>query len=324
MSVATIPLSSGPGFRTTDVEVARAWIDGASTPQRFELIGRERRIDLVHHMGDLGGSAFHYVDLGADIAGAADLGDPVLVQMPLAGRTLIESGSSSVIATPTLAAVTTGSTSMRYVAPNPRLIFRITRELLESRLALLLGAPPRGPLRLDLAFDLTAPGGRTWRALVDTVVDDLTVGGPISRSPLASSSLELALVDSLLTVHTGTHTELLDQQSTKLYPRALRRAVDVIEDHCAEPLTSADVAEAVGVSVRALQEAFQAHLDTTPMAYLRSARIRRVHAELLAGGEDVTVTGAMLRWGITHAGRFAHDYRRTYGRTPSETLRQGR
>ncbi|GAA4375859.1 AraC family transcriptional regulator [Nocardioides caricicola] len=324
MSVATIPLASKPGFRTTDVEAVRAWVGASLSPHRFELLGRTRHIDVVHHRAGLSGSAFHYVDYGGDILETADLGDPVLVQIPLAGRTLIQSGPHAVIATPTMAAVTTGYTSMRYVAPNPRLVFRVERELLESRLALATGAPVRRPLRLDLAFDLTSPGGRTWRSLVDTVVADLSAGGPISQSPLASASLELAIIDSLLSVHTGAHSDLLHEQSSKAYPRALRRAMDLIEDHCAEPLTTADVAEAVGVSVRALQEAFQSHLDTTPMAYLRSARLRRVHAELVAGGEGVTVTDVALRWGITHAGRFAQDYRRTFGRSPSETLRQGR
>lgn len=324
MSVATIPLASRPGFRTTDVEEARAWVGGSLSPHRFELVGRNRDVDVVHHMAGLSGSAFHYVDYGGDIEESTDLGDPVLVQMPLAGRTLIRSGTSSVIATPTVAAVTSGSTTMRYVAPNPRLIFRMDRDLLESRLALAAGSSVRSALQLDLAFDLTTPGGRTWRALVDTVVADLDAGGPISQSPLATASLELAIIDSLLSVHTGSHSELLDPRGGSTRPRTLRRAMDLIEDHCAEPLTTADVAEAVGASVRSLQEAFQTHLDTTPMAYLRAARMRRIHHELVVGGDGVTVTDVMLRWGITHAGRFAQDYRRTFGKTPSETLRQGR
>ena len=84
------------------------------------------------------------------------------------------------------------------------------------------------------------------------------------------------------------------------------------------------MAEAVGVSVRSLQEAFRTHLDTTPMAHLRAVRMSRVHAELLAGGDGTTVTDVALRWGVTHAGRFAQEYRRMYGRSPSETLRSGR
>jgi AraC-like DNA-binding protein len=51
--------------------------------------------------------------------------------------------------------------------------------------------------------------------------------------------------------------------------------------------------------------------------------VSRIHAELRAGGDGVSVTDVALRWGITHTGRFAQEYRRTYGRSPSQTLRQG-
>ena len=99
--------------------------------------------------------------------------------------------------------------------------------------------------------------------------------------------------------------------------------MSLLEDHCAEPLTTADVAEAVGVSVRSLQEAFANHLGTTPMAHLRGIRMRRIHAELRLGGDGVTVTDVALRWGVTHLGRFAQEYRRMFGESPSQTLRRG-
>ena len=70
---------------------------------------------------------------------------------------------------------------MRYHAPNPRLMIRIDRALLDSRLALAVGQVPSERLRLDLAFDLTSPGGRTWRSLVDTVGG--VVSGAVNSLP---------------------------------------------------------------------------------------------------------------------------------------------
>lgn len=325
MSVATVPLASRPGFRTTDVEVAREQMSAALSPHRLNPLARTGAIDVVHHMAGLGMTSFHYIDYGGDVEVSAQLGDYVLVQIPLEGTFLAEIGAHSLVATPDVAAVTSpgDSITMRYRAPNPRLMIRIDRALLDSRLALALGEAPPRALRLDPALDLTKPGSDSWRTLVDTVIRDLEATGPLSRSPLAAASLELAVVDGLLAVHAGSHSALLDDRNGTARPRTLRRAMDLIEDRCAEPLTTADVAEAVGVSVRSLQEAFHTHLGTTPMAYLRATRIRRIHHELVVGGEGVTVTDVMLRWGITHAGRFAQDYRRTFGRTPSETLRQG-
>jgi transcriptional regulator GlxA family with amidase domain len=72
-----------------------------------------------------------------------------------------------------------------------------------------------------------------------------------------------------------------------------------------------------GVSARRLQEAFREHLGTTPMEYLRSVRLDRVHAELRCGAGGVTETAH--RWGFTHLGRFAAAYRERFGVLPSET-----
>jgi transcriptional regulator GlxA family with amidase domain len=231
-----------------------------------------------------------------------------------------------VVATPEVAAVNApvDAPSNEYEAPNPRLMVQIDAALLESRLALALGHRPRRPVRFDQALDLTSAGGRSWRRLVDAIVTDFDSGGPISRSPLAAASLERALVDGLLSVHAHSFSERVHDAGAPTRPRSLRKALALLEDHCAEPLTTADVAEAVGVSVRSLQDAFRNHLGTTPMAHLRAVRMSRIHAELLAGGEGITVTDTALRWGVTHAGRFAQEYRHMYGQSPSHTLRQGR
>jgi AraC-like DNA-binding protein len=39
------------------------------------------------------------------------------------------------------------------------------------------------------------------------------------------------------------------------------------------------------------------------------------------GADGFTVADVAMRWGLMHTGRFAAAYRRTYGESPSETLR---
>ena len=98
--------------------------------------------------------------------------------------------------------------------------------------------------------------------------------------------------------------------------------MEIIEEHAAEPLTVADVAEAVGVSARALQDGFRRHLGTTPVSYLRDVRLDRVRAELTAAAPGATtVTDVAYRWGFFHPGRFAAAYRERFGESPSRTLR---
>ncbi|WP_156745265.1 helix-turn-helix transcriptional regulator, partial [Mycobacterium sp. 1165178.9] len=104
---------------------------------------------------------------------------------------------------------------------------------------------------------------------------------------------------------------------------AVRRAIAYLEDSAAEDVRIVDVAAAARLSPRALQEAFRKHLDTTPMAYLKSIRLARAHADLRqASVEDgTTVAAVAFRWGFGNLGRFAADYRREFRRSPREVLR---
>lgn len=81
---------------------------------------------------------------------------------------------------------------------------------------------------------------------------------------------------------------------------------------------------AAGVSARSLQASFRAALRTTPTAYIRSLRLERARADLADSGAVSTVTDVATRWGFTHLGRFAVDYRNRFGESPSSTLRAHR
>jgi transcriptional regulator GlxA family with amidase domain len=102
----------------------------------------------------------------------------------------------------------------------------------------------------------------------------------------------------------------------------VRRTVEFIDAHAAEPLTLADIVAASGTGPRALQEAFRRHRGTTPTGYLRRVRLERAHRELQAAdpGQGATVAAVAARWGFAHRGRFAAAYREAYGRAPQQTL----
>jgi AraC-like DNA-binding protein len=98
--------------------------------------------------------------------------------------------------------------------------------------------------------------------------------------------------------------------------------VGLIEERPMEIVTASDIAQAVGLSVRALDEGFRRHVGSSPMAYLREVRMARAHLELVASDPDMTTaTLIACTWGFGNYGRFALAYRRRYGCTPRETLR---
>ncbi|KAA1422956.1 helix-turn-helix transcriptional regulator [Mumia zhuanghuii] len=101
------------------------------------------------------------------------------------------------------------------------------------------------------------------------------------------------------------------------------RASDFIAAHAHEPLAVGDIADAVGVGARSLQQAFRRHVSTTPMEYVRRVRLDRARSDLLAADPGTsTVSQIALDWGFTNAGRFARHYQRAYGEAPSATLRR--
>ncbi|MBU2694417.1 AraC family transcriptional regulator [Pimelobacter sp. 30-1] len=324
MAGPVMPLGSYGVLRTTDVDDARASIAASLAPHRLTPLAGAGGFRALHNAATLGRLSIHYIDYGAEVEVAVDGMDFQLVQIPLAGLTTISCGRERVVATQRTAAVTAAGESvrMRYSAGNPRLMVRVGAALLQDRLALAerVGAVPEAGIAAT--FDLTRGRGRSWRGMLDVLLADLERESGLSSVPLAAEALEVALVDGLIaSLVPGPEAEAGPVPTP--HERVVKRAAQLIEDHCAEPLGTADVAEAVGLSVRLLRAGFQEHFATTPMAYLRQARLRRVRDDL-SDGTATSVTDAALRWGVTHLGRLSGDYRAAFGETPSETLQRAR
>ena len=85
----------------------------------------------------------------------------------------------------------------------------------------------------------------------------------------------------------------------------------------------AELCRIAAVERRTLARAFRAVHGETPSRYLRMLRLNLARQALLA--EDAgckTVTEIVTRFGFRELGRFAVRFRRTFGESPSETLRQ--
>jgi len=120
----------------------------------------------------------------------------------------------------------------------------------------------------------------------------------------------------------GEPTEPAGEQATTA-PAVVRRALRFIDEHAAEPVGIEDIAAAAGIGSRGLQLAFRRHVGATPTDQLRRVRLERARRDLEAGDtvRGDTVAGIATRWGFAHHGRFAIDYRRAFGCSPSHTLR---
>jgi AraC-like DNA-binding protein len=184
------------------------------------------------------------------------------------------------------------------------------------------GIDPAG-LRFHTLTPVSPVMSRRWRALTGFVHRMLSVDGAMLDSPLIRAHLtDMIAMTALSVFPNSTMTAERTPGAGRVAPAALRRAVAYLDNHADQPVTLAGVAEAAGVTPRALQAAFRQHYGTTPMSYLRRVRLEGAHRDLQAAspGQE-SVTAVAYHWGFSSPSRFAAYYRGAYGVLPSRTLR---
>jgi AraC-like DNA-binding protein len=191
---------------------------------------------------------------------------------------------------------------------------------IEAELAAMLGHAVPEPVRFNLQLT-HAEDGPFARAL-RLLRGELHAAGGLTALPELSARLGRLLMAGLLISQPSNYSEEITRPREIVGPRAIREAVALIEDRPAQIETVGDIAKAVGLSVRALDDGFRRFVGTPPMTYVRQVRLARAHEELVVSDADVTTaTDVGSNWGFWHYGRFAAAYRQRYGCTPSQTLR---
>ncbi|MCY1372174.1 Helix-turn-helix domain protein [compost metagenome] len=172
-------------------------------------------------------------------------------------------------------------------------------------------------------MDLTKSGGASWQRLVAYLLSELDRRSVLLSSPIARGQIESMIMGTLLLSQPHRYSNHLLKPAAPIAPAFIRRAERFIESNADQPLTAAEIAMQVGVSLSTLFAGFQEYRHITPMFYLKQVRLQRVRDLLLAAAPGAeSVTRIATQWGFTHLGRFATDYRRKFGELPSETLRR--
>ena len=108
------------------------------------------------------------------------------------------------------------------------------------------------------------------------------------------------------------------------FPGDLKKAIDYIRCHPDGKMSIADLIVHCGVSERTLRKHFRRFMAVSPLKYWRQLRLAAARSFLLDGSNTTSVTELATRFGFAHFGRFAQDYRRHFGETPSSTLQRSR
>lgn len=183
-----------------------------------------------------------------------------------------------------------------------------------------------GGLTGDVRFLGTAPieagFDPLWRGTMIHAARTLEWLAERPDGALAHSALVDHVAMTLLHVFPNTALELQERQRVgRARNPSLRRALQFIEDHLGEPFTVPEVAMAARVSLRGLHALFRRELDSTPMAYVMTARLAAARAELeRADPAETDVAAVATRWGFISPARFVQRYRQAFAEHPDETL----
>ncbi len=185
-----------------------------------------------------------------------------------------------------------------------------------------VGLVDRETVNVDFTRPITPAAGRHWSQTIRYLRGFVSNSPLLAAAPLARQELGWLVSSAVLACFPNSTLGAESAPYAGDTPQPLRRALAFIDEHAGEPITLSEIAIAARLSPRGLQAAFRRHLGTTPLAQLRSVRMERAHRDLQnAEPGDTSVAALAVRWGFTHLGRFAVEYRRRYGSSPSQTLR---
>lgn len=201
---------------------------------------------------------------------------------------------------------------------------KLSAQLLQED-AVAVGAADR-PVELGFGLALSAATNGHWTTLTQFVWNVGLTNPHLATSPLLSRELVRLLNTAVLSCFPNSTLADRDQHARSATPDAVRRATAFIDAHVGEPIGLLEIAAAAGLGSRALQAAFRRHLDTTPLSYLREARMDHAHRELLEArpGDGRTVASVASRWGFSQPGRFAREHQRRYGSLPRQLVAASR
>ncbi len=244
----------------------------------------------------------------------------VIIYLPLAGSMNISLSKQKISALAGGPALIPAATPMEFRASPIRcIVLEIPWSRLRSELSALGWNGSRIP---PIAWK---PGRADSREITDTmrfVLEHLSREDGREKSPLFQRRLEALIVSCLaeaVAVHMGGQ-EPVRRHIGRVSPEEIKDKIDTcLHSTC----STAELAAYAGLTVRALQQLFLKHFNTTPSAYIQEQRLAAARRELSDPANRKTVTRVASDLEFHHLGRFATAYRRKFGESPSRTLADG-
>lgn len=250
--------------------------------------------------------------------------DNLTIRIVAAGGTLYSVGRETLAAAPGQGLIlnTALADSGEYAEGSVHSTFTLHSEDVTRTLQSAFERPVTKRLDFSVAFDGRSGIGPALANIMAAIEAGFQGDAPLAGAPHAARRLRDALIMLVLESVPHAHSSWFERQAAAPAPWQIRRAIEFIDAHTAGPLTVQDVAEAVGIGLRSLQEGFRRHKQMSPHDYIKLARLAGVRAELLNPTSTLSIEAVARHWGFANRGHFALEYREAFGEQPSQTRRQ--
>ncbi|OHV78636.1 AraC family transcriptional regulator [Ensifer sp. LCM 4579] len=250
----------------------------------------------------------------------------LMIFLPTLGKAVFDPGMRQILSAPGQGTIIDGtrSASVQIFGPRQHLALFIDHRKLATHLTRMLERSVNGDLEFHPYIELGTGPGLALTQLVETACNGLRGDAPLRQSPMALASICDAVTHLILEAAQHRYSDQLATAAPLPAPRHVKWAIDFMHANISEPISMDDIAAAAKVSLRTLQQGFRQFRMTTPMAYLLEIRLTAAHQDLMNGHGVQSIADVALKWGFTHLGRFAADYKKRFGVLPSQTLRTGK
>lgn len=322
------PLSGHPLYVGTDVDEVRATLSRLFTEAYVEPFGPRHPLGVRVNGLELASSTICYLDHpgGLRAIPRAPMGCHS-IQYPLTGKAEFNVEGRICPVDKQRGGMVSEGQQIRKVELMPKtgmLCFNVKDDVLRQIATSVTGRTDLPGIRFDPGIDWSSPHIATMLVLLKTTATELDRQDGLIRSPAALTSIEHALTTLLLFGLKHNLANEINKPGRNAGLNKVRLVEEYISTHAAESIDMQTIAHVTGHSVNSIFRAFQKYRDYTPIQFLRAARLDKARQRLLLAETVVSVSDIALSCGFSHLGRFAADYKRRFGESPSETARRVR
>ena len=312
-------------YRSTNLEEIRRLTSAKIRDHRIEAVNANERVQATHNVAELDGLSIHVIQYAmSSLIQCEPLSRFYLVVLPVNGNVRMVAGDYDHVCDARSGAVIPND--LRFVlhweAGATAVVLQIEKQRLEQKLETYLGFAVKRRVRFDQWIDTETGAGAFLRATLLMVIDQLDRNPWHEINPLLSNEFAEALMATLLRSSFHNYRHLVGGISHGPLPPAIKSAMAFIRENLKEDMQINDLADAVGISPRAIQTMFKKYFRMTPVHYIRAMRLAEIRRELLdmKKSDRRSLTELAQKWGFNHLGRFSAYYRKAYHENPSQTL----